>query len=659
MLEFIRVATAVPAVQVGDVIRNTEDICRMIAQADAQSCDLVTFPELAMTGYTCADLFFQNSLLLQCMKGLEKIIACSAQYPRVTAVVGTPAVLDGQMYNCGAVISQGKLWGLVPKTYLPNYSEFSERRWFSSAMDLQVGEVGAKELGLAGDDVIPVGRDLIFRLGDGCMLGVEICEDLWTPLPPSTLLSINGAEVIVNLSASNEVAGKRAVRNALVAHQSDICNCIYAYCSSGFTESTQDIVFSGHSILSECGSKLGENEKRMDSDYLLVRDADIGKVRSARRKNKSVRDAASFYGKVEPMRTVDCRGESLRGDGSLYPVERMPYLPTGGADAVEDCMSVFDIQVAGLMRRLALRDADAVVGVTGGMDSTLALLVAVEAMRRLGRGVREVHALLLPCGTQAHRSGEKARALLDALGVRYQCIDIEQHVALHLHDLKTPASEGDELYENVLARERTQILMNYAGAHDAIVVGTGDLSELALGWCTYNGDQMSMYGVNASVPKTLVAWMVARLAESALFAPQREALSALLRQRAEQPADSGLPAPREQVGPYELHDFFLYYMARYAYSPTKIFALACRAFAPDYDAATIKKWMRVFYQRFFAEQYKRNCMPEGVKIGAISLSPRADWRMPSDASVRLWLDEVQSLCTEEKTPSCTLHANGV
>lgn len=641
MLEFIRVATAVPAVQVGDVTRNTEDICQKIRQADEQGCDLVIFPELAMTGYTCADLFFQNALQVQCMKGLDKIVECSGQYPKVTAVVGTPAILEGQMYNCGAVISGGKLWGLVPKTYLPNYNEFSERRWFSSAMDLQLSEVSLKELGMTGEDVIPVGRDLLFRIGDGCMLGVEICEDLWTPLPPSTLLSINGAEVIANLSASNETVGKRVVRNNLVAHQSDICNCIYAYCSSGYTESTQDLVFSGHSIISECGTKLGENEKLMDSDYLLIRDADFGKVRSARRKNKSVRDAASFYGKVEPMRTVDCHCGSLRSDGTLYPLNKMPFIPAEG-DPVERCMSIFEIQVAGLKRRLSLLKANAVVGVTGGLDSTLALLVTVEAMRQLGRPVTDVHAIMMDTSRRAVRN---AKALIDSLGVTSKEVDIRQTVLTHLENIGYTGDMNTEIFENAQARERMQVLMDYAGVANAIVIGTGDLSELALGWCTYNGDQMSMYGVNASVPKTLVAWMVRSLAESGLFAQQQTVLHeiAQLPREEQQPADSGIRATQEQVGPYVLHDFFLYYMAKNAYGPTKIYTLACRAFEREFDPVTIKKWMKVFYHRFFTQQYKRNCMPEGVKIGSISLSPRGDWRMPSDASARIWLDEVEKL----------------
>ena len=317
MLDYIRISCAVPAVRVGDVMKNAADICDKIQEADAQRADVIVFPEMALTGYTCADLFFQDTLLRSSMLGLQQIVDFSKRYPAVTAVVGTPAVIAGQMYNCGAVISGGKLLGLVPKTFLPNYNEFYERRWFSSSEDLQVSQVTAGELGLAGEAVIPVGRDLLFRIGEGSILGIEICEDLWTPVPPSTMLSLNGAEVIVNLSASNETVGKRSQRRDLVRHQSSICNCVYAYASAGYTESTQDLVFSGHSLISENGTVIAENQKHIDTDYLLTMDADLGRIRSERRKNKSVKDSVSIYGKVEPIRLIDVAGQPLRGDGTM------------------------------------------------------------------------------------------------------------------------------------------------------------------------------------------------------------------------------------------------------------------------------------------------------------------------------------------------------
>ncbi len=635
MLDYIRVAAAVPPVRVGDAVKNAADICAYIRTADEKGCDLVVFPELALTGYTCADLFFQETLLRESMAGLRTIMECSARYPGVTAVVGTPAVVEGQMYNCAAVVSGGMLRGLVTKTHLPNYNEFSERRWFSSSEDLQTPTVTLRDLGLGKEGQVPVGRDLLFKVGDGCVLGVEICEDLWTPLPPSTLLTINGAEVVVNLSASNEIAGKRATRAGLVQHQSDVCSCVYAYCSSGCSESTQDLVFSGHSVIAENGTVLAQNEKVIDNDYLLVTDADLGKVRAARRKNKSVRDAASFYGKVEPMRTIDCRCDALRSDGSQYPLEKLPFLPKRR----EECEDIFQIQVAGLRQRLRTIGAKSVVGLSGGLDSALALLVAVAAAEQ----PEDVHAVIMPGFGTTRRTYDNAHKLAKALGTTVWEADIREAVRAHFKNIGHDESIQNTVFENAQARERTQILMDYAGRVGGIVIGTGDLSELALGWCTYNGDHMSMYAVNGTIPKTLVRLMVEVLAENPAFLDAREALMDI----AITPVSPELLPHRQitenLIGPYALHDFFLYHMLRYAYSPTKIYTLACRAFAGEYDGATVKKWLRVFYRRFFAQQFKRNAMPDGVKVGSISLSPRGDWRMPSDASARIWLGEVDRL----------------
>ena len=635
MLEFIRVATAVPPVVVGDAAKNTEDICNYLIKADAAGCDAVVFPELALTGYTCADLFFQNTLLDESMRGLQTIMECSAEHPNVTAIVGTPAVVQGQMYNCAAVISNGQLRGLVTKTHLPNYGEFSERRWFSSSEDLQTRQVTLRDLGIQGDAEVPVGRDLLFKIGSGCVMGIEICEDLWTPLPPSTLLTINGAELVVNLSASNEIMGKRKVRVNLVEHQSDVCSCVYAYCSSGSSESTQDLVFSGHSIISENGTVLAQNQKVIDNDYMLVTDADLGKVRSARRKNKSVRDAAAFYGNVEPMRTVDCRSGSLRSDGSLYPLDKYPFLPKDP----QEYDNIFEIQAAGLRHRLQTIHAVPVVGLSGGLDSALALMVAVKAAEKPS----DVHAVIMPGFGTTDRTLRKARSLAEALGVNILEVDIRDAVLKHFENIGHDAEVHDSVYENAQARERTQILMDYACKVGGIVIGTGNLSELALGWCTYNGDHMSMYAVNGTIPKTMIRCMTDHLAAKPEFARAAEALRDII----VTPVSPEL-LPQRQItesiiGPYALHDFFLYYMMRFAYRPAKVYALACRAFADEYDGQTIKKWLHLFYTRFFGQQFKRNCLPDGVKVGNISLSPRGDWRMPSDASARLWLNEVESL----------------
>lgn len=650
MLDFIRIACAVPPVRVGDVKKNVEDICSKIREADAAGSDLLVFPELALTGYTCEDLFFQDTLLNACMEGLQRIMDCSAEYPRLTVVVGTPAVLEGQMYNCGAVVSGGRLHGLVPKTYLPNYNEFYERRWFSSSADLQIKSVSAALLGLRDNEEIPVGRDLLFRSGDGTLLGVEICEDLWTPLPPSTIMCLNGAEVIVNLSASNETVGKRSYRRGLVQHQSAICNCVYAYVSAGCTESTQDLVFSGQSMVAENGVLLAENNHILDTDYILVQDADLGRIRSFRRKNKSVKDAMSLYGNVTSMRVQNCGCGSLRSDGMLYELEKLPFVPSTQKERHERCMEIFQMQVTGLKQRLAtIGNTNAVIGISGGLDSTLALLVAVEAMRQMGRPATDVYGVTMPCYGTSDRTYQNSWELMRTLGIHAKEISIKEAVTLHFADIGHDPNVHNGTFENSQARERTQILMDYASVVGGIVVGTGDLSELALGWCTYNGDQMSMYGVNASIPKTLIRWMISAIAEMPDFAASREVLQDIL----DTPISPELLPPDAQgkiaqytedlVGPYALHDFFLYYMVRYSFSPTKIYILACRAFREDFDGATIKKWMRSFYWRFFAQQFKRNAMPDGVKVGNISLSPRGDWRMPSDATARIWLDEIDKL----------------
>ena len=649
MLDYIRIACAVPPVKVADTVQNTQDICDKIAEADRFGCDVILFPELAVTGYTCSDLFFQQTLLAAAVKAVGEICLYTAEHPKLTVAVGAPLVIGGQMYNCGVMLSGGVVRGIVPKTYLPNCKEFYERRWFSSSADLQQDTVNAAALGLEGDYEIPVGRDLIFRLGDGALVGMEICEDLWANIPPSTALTLNGAEVILNLSASNETVGKRAYRRDLVKHQSKICNCIYAFVSAGYTESTQDLVFSGHSMVTEDGDLLQENQQQLQTDYLLVQDADFGRIRSERRKNKSVRDAASIYTKAGSARVVDCGAAALRADGTLYKLGKLPFVPADRQSRMERCNEIFNMQATGLAQRLKIIGAKAVIGISGGLDSTLALLVAVEAMTRLGRSVSDVHGITMPCFGTSDRTYRNSWELMKTLGISCKEISIKDAVNTHFRDIGHDPQVFDTTYENAQARERTQILMDYAGEVGGIVVGTGDLSELALGWCTYNGDHMSMYGVNASIPKTLIRWMIATIAENPRFAPSRQVLLDIL----DTPISPELLPPDETgkiaqqtedlVGPYALHDFFLYYMLRYDYSPKKIYALACRAFKGDFDGQTVKKWLKVFYRRFFTQQFKRSCMPEGVKVGSISLSPRGDWRMPSDATARIWLDEVEKL----------------
>ena len=649
MLDFIRIGCAVPPVTVGDAQKNTEDVCAKIREADVQGCDVVVFPELALTGYTCADLFFQETLLTASVAGIDEILRESAAHPAVTVAVGVPLVIAGQMYNCGAVISAGILRGIVPKTYLPNYSEFYERRWFSSSEDLPVNRVTTRELGLSGDYEVPVGRDLLFRIGDGALLGVEICEDLWTPMPPSTLMSLNGAEVIVNLSASNETVGKRSYRQNLVKHQSAICGCIYGYASAGCTESTQDLVFSGHSLVAENGVVLGENKNHIDTDYLLLCDGDLGKVRAGRRQNKSVRDAVSFYRDVEPMRIISCETGALRSNGSLCRLDKLPFVPEAQTRRAERCSEIFNIQVAGLKQRLSTLNCNAVVGVSGGLDSTLALLVAVEAMRQLGKPASQVHGVTMPCFGTTDRTYQNALKLMESLGVTCKEIPIRDAVNVHFKDIGHDPAVHNGTYENAQARERTQVLMDYASVVGGIVIGTGDLSEMALGWCTFNGDQMSMYSVNASIPKTLLRWMLETIGEDPRFADSHEVLTDILATPISPellpPEASGAISQQTEdiVGPYALHDFFLYHMLRYGFGPKKIYTLACRTFADQFDGQTVKKWLKVFYHRFFTQQFKRNSMPDGVKVGSVSLNPRGDWRMPSDACGRVWLLETEKL----------------
>lgn len=649
MLDFIRIACAVPPVQVGDVTKNTDDICRYIKAADEAKADVLVLPELALTGYTCADLFFQWHMERSAMAGLQRIIDFCGGYPRLTVAVGIGLTICGQMYNCCAIVSGGVLRGIVPKTFIPNYNEFYEYRWFSSSSDLTVDMVSMKELGLRGDYCVPVGKDLIFTIGDGAKLGAEICEDLWTPLPPSTLACLNGAEVIVNLSASNETVGKREYRRNLVKNQSSRCNCVYAYCSSGSTESTTDVVFSGHSMITQDGYMLAENQNLIDTDYMIVQDADLGAIRAERKRNKSVRDCTSVYGVLEPMRYVDCECQPLRSDGTLYQVEKMPFVPQSQGDRRERCMDIFQIQVSGLKRRLDAIGTNAVIGVSGGLDSTLALLVTVEAMRQLGRPETDVHGLTMPCFGTTDRTYQNALRLMEKLGVSRKEINIRQSVLAHFRDIGHDPQVTDGTYENAQARERTQVLMDYASIANGIVIGTGDLSELALGWCTYNGDHMSMYAVNGTIPKTLMQEMIRAIADTPAFAGVREILDDILDTPISPellpPDDSGKIAQQTEdlVGPYALHDFFLYYMLRYGDEPAKIYLLACRAFADEYDPETVKKWLRVFYRRFFSQQFKRSCQPDGVKVGNICVSPRGDWKMPSEASCRTWMEQIDKL----------------
>ncbi|MBP3683629.1 MAG: NAD(+) synthase [Oscillospiraceae bacterium] len=639
MLDYIRIACAVPAVKVGDVMKNTADICAFMEKADGQKADILLLPELAMTGYTCGDLFYQDTLHNAVEAGLKEILACSEKYPALTVVLGLPVRLGIRLANCAAVVSGGCLRGLVSKTYLPDYGGMNESRWFSAIEEGAVVAIGGQEA--------TVGTDLLYRVGE-TTVGIEICEDLFAPIAPSAFQALNGAEVILNLAASPEQVGKKAGRAQRIRACSESGLCVYAYASAGFTESTTDLVYSGHSVIAENGVILAESEGVVASDYMLVQDCDLGRVRSERRRNGTFRNAAQRY--AGGMLTELGGVENLRSDGKLYPLQKLPFIPSTKHERHAYCNSIFQLQVTGLKQRLtAIGGANAVVGISGGLDSTLALLVAVEAMRQLGRPMTDVYGVTMPCFGTSDRTYNNAWELMRKLGISCKEIVIKDAVTQHFADIGHDISVHNATYENAQARERTQILMDYASVVGGIVVGTGDLSELALGWCTYNGDHMSMYGVNGTVPKTLMRWMIDAISETESFAVAHDVLQDVL----DTPISPELLPPdaegkisqqtEDLVGPYALHDFFIYHSLRYGFTPEKIYTMACRAFANDFDAATVKKWLTSFYRRFFTQQFKRSCMPDGAKVGPVGLGPRGDWMMPSDATARIWLAEAESL----------------
>ena len=642
MLDFIRFACAVPAVKVGDVKKNTADICAFIEKADEAKADIIVFPELALTGYTCGDLFFQDMLWKGVKNGLKEIACASGKHPELTVVVGLPVRVGTKLYNCAAVISRGEVVGIVPKTHLTA----AEKRWFTEGTDLGNTWLLPGDIGLVESEdyfSVPARLDQLFRLGDDAMVGIEICEDMMVPQPRCAQLAANGAEVILNLSASPEVAGKRTKRRDMVKHYASVCSCAYAYVSAGSTESTADTVYSGHSMVAENGILLNENENLIDSGYMILQDCDLGRIRALRRKNQNFDTAPDNWLITEPY------GDSLRSDGSLYPVQKLPFIPATKAEREEYCMEVFRIQAAGLAQRLKTINSNAVIGISGGLDSTLALLVCVEAMRMLGRPATDIYGVTMPCFGTSDRTYNNSWELMKTLGINAREISIKNAVTLHFEDIGHDKNIHNGTFENSQARERTQILMDYASVVNGIVVGTGDLSELALGWCTYNGDHMSMYGVNGSIPKTLIRWMIEAIAQ----APEFEASRAVLADILDTPISPELLPPdaegkiaqqtEDLVGPYALHDFFLYHMLNFGFAPAKIYALACRAFENDFEPAVIKKWLRTFCWRFFTQQFKRNCMPDGAKALGLSFSPRGDWQMPSDATARIWLDEIDTL----------------
>ena len=644
MFDFIRLACAVPDVEVGNTEFNTQEIIKYIdINKDA---DIIVFPELSVTGYTCADLFFQKTLIDGAKCGLRRIAETTCDTDSAVAV-GAPLVIGGRLYNCAVMMSHGRVDGIAVKIFIPTYNEYYEKRWFSSVAELKISSVGSDELGLDGEYDIPVGGNLIFNYS-GVKVGVEICEDLWAPLLPSTLLTLAGAEVILNLSASNETIMKRKYRTELVSQQSARSICAYAYASAGMTESTTDLIFSGHSLICENGGVLCQNDSLIDGGYSLKHDVDLGRIRADRAENKTFGDSAAFY--LDGKDFVEIKKNlKLESDGGLYEIKKLPFVPSAKKDRIERCMDIFRMQVAGLKKRASKIGGKMVLGVSGGLDSTLALLVCAETARQLGRDPSDVVAITLPCFGTTKRTHSNAWELMQTLGVHAMEIDIKEACTLHCRDIGHPTDQFDVTYENIQARERTQVLMDYACKLGGFVVGTGDLSELALGWCTYNADHMSMYGVNCGVPKTLVRWMISALIDYNVFPESTRVLEDIIDtpispELLPPDADGNIQQETEEIiGPYALHDFFLYYLLRFGFSPSKIFFLAEKAFKEDFDSETILKWLEVFYKRFFTQQFKRSCLPDGVKIGSVCLSPRGDWRMPSDASYKIWIDEIEKL----------------
>lgn len=649
MFDYIRVAAAVPKVKVGDVKANVQEILKQTDEALAAGAQIIVFPELSVTGYTCADLFFQKALQTSAVQALDQL-AQRTLGENFILIIGAPVPVTGQLYNCAVILAGGKVAGISVKTFLSNYQEFYEKRWFSAASNLAIDTVCAWDIGFASEQnyTIPIGADLIFRMACGTTFGIEICEDLWAPLPPSTFHALGGAQLLFNLSASNETIQKREYRRELVRSQSARLLGAYVFVSAGAGESTTDVIFSGDTILCENGRVLSDTKEIIAPAHVLTADIDIGKLNSDRMRQKTFGDACALYGVAAKCRIVHLM-QRADSDGALSPVDPHPFVPANTADRTYRCRSIFEMQVAGLQRRLETVGARPVIGVSGGLDSTLALLVTFEAVKRMGKESTEVHAITMPCFGTTSRTHDNACRLMKQLGVTALEIPIREACIQHCRDIGHPIDQLDVTFENIQARERTQVLMDYACKIGGLVVGTGDLSELALGWCTYNADHMSMYGVNAGVPKTLMRWMIDSMADDNIFDGCSEILLDIL----DTPISPELLPPDENgeiaqqtediVGPYELHDFFLYYCVRYGFEPEKIYYLARKAFGQQYDTKTVQKWLKTFYRRFFTQQYKRSCLPDGVKIGSICLSPRGDWRMPSDAAMSLWLEKAENL----------------
>lgn len=626
---YFRVAASVPGVNVADVEFNVDSIIEMCKTLDGKGVMLAVFPELSVTGYTCADLFHQEQLIDAADAGIARLREFSATV-NLVFIVGSPVRHNGALYNCAVVIGGGEILAIVPKTYLPDYNEFYEKRWF----------VAANPSGLANDTLIDI---------NGVKIGIEICEDLWTPIPPSTHQALAGAQVLVNLSASNDIIGKYNYLIDLIKRQSASCIGAYVYASAGYGESSTDLVFDGKAVIAENGSILAINKRWQHEPNYVIADIDIAAINRDRMHIMSFNDCKTTCNPSQ-YKTVFADITPVIDDMLYRTIAPHPFVPSEDKIIDERCEEIINIQVAGLARRLeATHTRNLVVGISGGLDSTLALLVAVKTFDRLGLDRKGITGVTMPGFGTTDRTYTNALSLMEALGITMKEISIAAAVTQHFHDIGHDINNHDVTYENSQARERTQILMDIANQTGGMVLGTGDLSELALGWATYNGDHMSMYGVNAGIPKTLVKYLVKWFALHAASDRERDTLLDIVDTPISPeliPADEHgniKQKTEDLVGPYELHDFFLYYTLRYGFTPRRIYTMACKAFEGVYDKATIKHWITTFFRRFFTQQFKRSCLPDGPKVGSVCLSPRGDWRMPSDASSKAWLQECESL----------------
>ena len=637
---FVKVAAAIPAVKVADCKFNAQQIDTQIAIADGKGVQIIVFPELCITGYSCADLFGQTLLLEEAEIALMQIMNNTRQMD-IISIVGMPLVVNNTLMNCAMALQKGKILGIVPKTYLPNHKENAEARWFSSASDHTETSIR-----LCGQNV-PFGTNLLFDTAETCF-GIEMGEDLWAPVPPSSYLSLKGAEIIFNTSAVTESIGKYTYLRTLLSQQSARCLGGYVFSSCGFGESTTDVVFGGNGLIYENGTLLASSERFSLKEQLIISEIDVERIRNERRTNSTF-SANMTQCKEKPAVHISTELVNQRDLILTRPVEAHPFVPQGDA-LNQRCEEIFEIQVMGLAKRLIHTNSKTVVvGISGGLDSTLALLVCVKTFDKLGFPRKGIVGITMPGFGTTDRTYNNALHLMSSLGITTHEISIKEACIQHFKDIDHDMTKHDVTYENSQARERTQILMDYANKVNAMVIGTGDLSELALGWATYNGDHMSMYGVNASIPKTLVKYLVNWVALNGVDYESRNTLLDIV----DTPISPELIPADEQgnikqktedlVGPYELHDFFIYNFMRFGFRPSKIFFLACTAFRGEYTEDVIKKWLTTFCRRFFQQQFKRSCLPDGPKVGSVGLSPRGDWRMPSDACATLWLKECEEL----------------